>query len=271
MSITTSPRFGLTQWSAESDPVNRTQFETSFGLIDSLGALYSQGALSARPAYGTVGRFYFATDTGLLYYDTGAAWVTINPATPLGTSATVSAVGDSENGGSTGLFSDAGHKHGREAFGGSGSAATVAHSDHTHAVTAKAEMWKSDATIAFISSGTSDTPVTGYTIQHDPGGNCSSSAGTFTCPVAGTYFIEASGAYNASSGANGECFLALYVNGTNTRGWQQPTTNGITTVQGNPIITLAAGAVLTLGAGSSSSTGVNFGNCRFNVSLISSP
>ena len=57
---------------------------------------------------------------------------------------TVSAAGDSQAAGATGKVADAGHKHGREAFGsvtaqtsygsssGNGAAATLARSDHTH-------------------------------------------------------------------------------------------------------------------------------------------
>jgi hypothetical protein len=36
------------------------------------------GLLSARPAAGIAGRYYFATDAGLGYVDTGSAWVQIN-------------------------------------------------------------------------------------------------------------------------------------------------------------------------------------------------
>lgn len=36
------------------------------------------GLLSARPAAGTAGRFYWATDNDLLYYDNGVSWDTIN-------------------------------------------------------------------------------------------------------------------------------------------------------------------------------------------------
>ena len=38
---------------------------------------YTAGTLASRPAAGTAGRFYIATDNGLTYYDTGAAWVIV--------------------------------------------------------------------------------------------------------------------------------------------------------------------------------------------------
>src|SRR3954465_5281572 len=46
--------------------------------LDPLAAVFATGTNAARPAAGTVGRFYFATDTGQLYFDTGAAWVALN-------------------------------------------------------------------------------------------------------------------------------------------------------------------------------------------------
>src|SRR6266571_1044642 len=37
----------------------------------------TQGLHSARPAAGTAGRFYYETDTGLAFYDTGSAWASL--------------------------------------------------------------------------------------------------------------------------------------------------------------------------------------------------
>lgn len=39
-----------------------------------LASIIAQGLNAAKPAAGTAGRLYFATDTGTLYYDTGAVW-----------------------------------------------------------------------------------------------------------------------------------------------------------------------------------------------------
>lgn len=50
--------------------------------IDVVAAMAEQGTFAARPAAGTARRLYFATDTATLYYDTGAAWVTVNPPQP---------------------------------------------------------------------------------------------------------------------------------------------------------------------------------------------
>jgi hypothetical protein len=49
--------------------------------IDNILTSFSQGTLANRPAFGTAGRVYAATDTGppvSVYYDTGAAWVFLN-------------------------------------------------------------------------------------------------------------------------------------------------------------------------------------------------
>jgi hypothetical protein len=48
--------------------------------LDPKTVIFSQGTLASRPAAAITGRFYYATDNGLLYYDTGSAWVAINPA-----------------------------------------------------------------------------------------------------------------------------------------------------------------------------------------------
>jgi hypothetical protein len=47
----------------------------TFGSPFSRVALDGQGTLAARPAAGVQGRYYYATDVGFLYRDTGAAWV----------------------------------------------------------------------------------------------------------------------------------------------------------------------------------------------------
>jgi hypothetical protein len=63
----------------------------------------AQGTLSARPAAGLRGRYYYATDIGVLSRDTGTGWVDVNPkdaaaATPslrtLGAGATQAAAGN---------------------------------------------------------------------------------------------------------------------------------------------------------------------------------
>lgn len=80
MAKTTTPRVLQTRWSSGSDVVLRTDFDTDAANIDAMVAVYGQGTLSARPAAGTPGRYYFvvgdATEANndRLYYDTGTAW-----------------------------------------------------------------------------------------------------------------------------------------------------------------------------------------------------
>jgi hypothetical protein len=81
MTITSTPRLGLTQWSAGSDSVNHEQFNSDFANLEALVPVYGQGVFASRPTVGVPGRFYFATDTQILYYDTGTAWVI--PSSPI--------------------------------------------------------------------------------------------------------------------------------------------------------------------------------------------
>jgi hypothetical protein len=43
--------------------------------LEVVGALFVQGTAAARGAANTQGRFYLATDTGVVSYDTGTAWI----------------------------------------------------------------------------------------------------------------------------------------------------------------------------------------------------
>jgi hypothetical protein len=81
VSITSTPRFGLTQWGADSDTfVTRTDLDDDYASLEALAAQSVKSTAGSRPAPGVRDRFHFATDTGILSYDDGAAWHTINPA-----------------------------------------------------------------------------------------------------------------------------------------------------------------------------------------------
>lgn len=79
VTITSSPRLGLVQWSAETDAPNRTQFDNAFAAIDANVAMFLDNTMANRPAPGVVGRFFYATDTNSLWYDNGTAWIPANP------------------------------------------------------------------------------------------------------------------------------------------------------------------------------------------------
>jgi hypothetical protein len=49
--------------------------------LDGIIAMDLQGLLAARPAAAIRGRYFWATDVGIMYRDDGAAWTAINPAT----------------------------------------------------------------------------------------------------------------------------------------------------------------------------------------------
>lgn len=99
-----------------SDPDNvPSDIQALATRIDGIVGAESYGPLSSRPAAGNEGFKYFATDqtgaagsTGVLYYDNGTAWVTVNPNIPFA--------------GSGGLF---------------GTSGDMARSDHTHTVTVR--------------------------------------------------------------------------------------------------------------------------------------
>jgi hypothetical protein len=65
---------------------------------------FSQGTLAARPAAGTAGRLYYATDKPQLYYDTGSAWTAVSVSSIASRTlyGIVSATGTIINGGSGG-------------------------------------------------------------------------------------------------------------------------------------------------------------------------
>lgn len=84
MAVTTSPRFGVTRWSAGGDAFNRTQMDASHSAIETKGAIYLQSVAASRPAAGTVGRYHYATDTTAFTYDDGTGWRSVSdPSTVL--------------------------------------------------------------------------------------------------------------------------------------------------------------------------------------------
>jgi hypothetical protein len=77
MAISSSPRLGLTRWSADTDQVSRAQFDGDHGRLDDLVAMATQGVAVDRPAAAVPRRLYYATDTGVLSLDTGTVWVEV--------------------------------------------------------------------------------------------------------------------------------------------------------------------------------------------------
>lgn len=80
MTVTTTTRFGLTQWSAGTDPFTRAQLEASLDALEGLAAGWlTPSTAAARPAAAAAnaGFLHKATDTGAISLSDGAAWVTL--------------------------------------------------------------------------------------------------------------------------------------------------------------------------------------------------
>lgn len=75
-------RFGVTLPTGASTPDVVRDITAITTALEAIGAQYSQGTRAARPSAAIAGRFYIATDAGVLYYDTGSAWL-IFATTPL--------------------------------------------------------------------------------------------------------------------------------------------------------------------------------------------
>lgn len=79
MTVSASPRLGITRWSAESDPFNRTQQDGDHAALDLLTAIDVQDLLANRPAPGIRGRFFTesAASAGLpgtTWREDGTSW-----------------------------------------------------------------------------------------------------------------------------------------------------------------------------------------------------
>lgn len=170
MTISTTTRFGLTRWSADSDDWSRAAYDGNMAAIETLGAMYSQGTLAARPAPSKAGRFYTATDQSApaqnLFYDNGAAWVEWRP--DLTGYATSSAL-------SSGLAGKAAavHTHATSDItsglmatarlgSGTASSSTVLFGDQTYKAIP-------GGSIAGLSDVTIGTPAAGFTLRYDTG------------------------------------------------------------------------------------------------------
>lgn len=107
----TTTRYAL-QYPVSTDADNvPSAIQTPLVSLDSIIATYYSGVLSARPAASIMGRQYYATDNGNLYFDTGTGWLNVGPINQsLGTIASL-APGNSASVGSSGQSADAAHVH----------------------------------------------------------------------------------------------------------------------------------------------------------------
>jgi hypothetical protein len=71
---TFTPRLQLPRPGLDDVADGPDAFNDLTDVLDPIGVVFAQGTLAARPAPGTAGRLYWATDTKAIYYDDGAAW-----------------------------------------------------------------------------------------------------------------------------------------------------------------------------------------------------
>jgi hypothetical protein len=71
---TFTPRLQLPRPGLDDVADGPDAFNDLTDVLDPIGVVFAQGTLAARPAPGTTGRLYWATDTKAIYYDDGTAW-----------------------------------------------------------------------------------------------------------------------------------------------------------------------------------------------------
>lgn len=80
MTVSSSPRFGLTRWSADSDPQNRAQFDNDNAQLEANAAMFKPVAAadhSDRGAAGKAGRLARCSVHGEVWWDDGTAWQSV--------------------------------------------------------------------------------------------------------------------------------------------------------------------------------------------------
>lgn len=74
----TSPRLGLAYPQGTDTAVVPRDVQTLALYMDNNMPIFSSGVIGSRPAPTLAGRFYYATDNGILYFSTGSIWVPLN-------------------------------------------------------------------------------------------------------------------------------------------------------------------------------------------------
>lgn len=141
MSVTNTPRLGVTQWSSGSDPFNRSQLTGSFAALENVVAGYLQGTVRPSASTDYLGFFFFNTTGNALSYCDGAVWWDLvagdgNFGSPV--ALTITSV---NNAGVQSTAARSDHTHGMPGFGtpssigtanSAGSGDTVARANHIH-------------------------------------------------------------------------------------------------------------------------------------------
>lgn len=147
MAVTLTPRFGLVQLGADTDPFpTRAQLNADAAAVENNAAMFGQGTLAARPAAGKAGRYYWASDQAVgqkVYYDNGSTWELTLPTA--GGPASAANPGDASAAGTATAYARSDHKHALPSWaasavdldygsGGPGIATTFSRGDHRHAL-----------------------------------------------------------------------------------------------------------------------------------------
>jgi microcystin-dependent protein len=95
---TLTPRLGIPKPLASEPPNGPAQIGAVADALDNAAIDLPEGLLSARPAPSIRGRWYYATDVGLLYRDSGSTWrvISVGPDAITATEIAPDAVGNSE-------------------------------------------------------------------------------------------------------------------------------------------------------------------------------
>jgi hypothetical protein len=145
MTTGTTTRIGLTTWSSGDDPFGRAQFQQDNLSLDNLVAIFRTGATGAKPVATEAAHaktFFYDTTTGVLSYNNGTAWRTIDDKAESADAYTVIAGSIPTPQGASTRLSRADHKHAISTATGvtitgtsaEGTSTALARADHNHAL-----------------------------------------------------------------------------------------------------------------------------------------
>jgi len=145
MTTGTTTRIGLTTWSSGDDPFGRAQLQQDNLSLDNLVAIFRSGITANIPVATEAAHaktFWYDTTTGVLSYNDGAAWRTLDDKAISADSYTVVAGSVTTPHGSSTRVARADHKHAITTGSASsitgtsseGASASLARADHNHAL-----------------------------------------------------------------------------------------------------------------------------------------
>ena len=145
MTTGTTTRIGLTTWSSGDDPFGRAQLQQDNLSLDNLVAIFRSGITASIPVATEAAHaktFWYDTTTGVLSYNDGAAWRTLDDKAESADAYTVIAGSIATPQGASTRISRADHKHAISTATGvsitgtsaEGTSTSLARADHNHAL-----------------------------------------------------------------------------------------------------------------------------------------